>query len=88
MIGMLRGTVAELGGDGCILDVQGVGYQIHIPASLEGRLAEGAALTLYTHLAVREDALTLYGFASAPELALFRIARNVARAPFDRPRQP
>lgn len=51
----------------------GTGYEVHIPLSVFEQLpADGAMLTLYTHLAVREDAWELYGFASRFERAVFR----------------
>ena len=51
----------------------GTGYEVHIPLSVFEQLpADGATLTLYTHLAVREDAWELYGFGSRFERAVFR----------------
>ena len=70
MIAMLRGRVASAGIGELILDVGGVGYQVHVPAGTSVP-APGTELTLHTHLAVREDAMTLYGFADAGGRALF-----------------
>jgi Holliday junction DNA helicase RuvA len=51
----------------------GTGYEVHIPLSVFEQLpADGASLTLYTHLAIREDAWELYGFSSRFERAVFR----------------
>ena len=76
MIAMLRGTVVSSGLGDVILDVGGVGYQVHVPAgTLIG--PPGAQLTLHTHLAVREDAMTLYGFPDAGGRALFTILLGV-----------
>lgn len=72
MIGYLKGTVTHLFADYCFIDVQGVGYRVFIPASTRQELASGAAVTLYTYLAVREDALLLYGFYSPAEYDLFQ----------------
>lgn len=70
MIALLRGKVASAAPGEVILDVGGVGYQVHIPVgTVVG--ATGATLTLHTHLAVREDAMTLYGFPDAAGRALF-----------------
>ena len=70
MIALLRGKVVSAGSGDVILDVAGVGYQVHIPAgTVVG--ATGATLTLHTHLAVREDAMTLYGFPDPAGRALF-----------------
>ena len=70
----LRGTLTVLQPDFAVLDCGGVGYRLAIPAStfssLSPKLQKEALL--YTHLAVREDAMDLYGFASEEELELFR----------------
>ena len=72
MIGYLKGTVAQLSGEYCFLDVQGVGYRVFIPSSTRQQLAINATATLYTYLNVREDALLLYGFYSNDEYELFQ----------------
>jgi len=71
VIGMLKGKVWEIQEDKLILDVQGVGYLLNVPLQLLGKLRYGQELTLYTHLVVREDELSLYGFASLEEKRLF-----------------
>ncbi|MGB5606631.1 MAG: OB-fold domain-containing protein, partial [Gammaproteobacteria bacterium] len=63
MIGLLRGRILGKQPPGLLLDVQGVGYEVDVPMTTFYDLpAVGAEVTLYTHLAVREDAHTLYGF--------------------------
>lgn len=73
MIGSLRGTLADAGLDGAVLvDVGGVGYRVLVaPATVKALGEVGATVSLHTHLAVREDALTLYGFATSDERACF-----------------
>lgn len=73
MIGSLRGTLADARLDGSVLvDVGGVGYRVLVPPATVPALGlAGATVALHTHLAVREDALTLYGFATADERACF-----------------
>ena len=70
----LCGTLTVLQPDFAVLDCGGVGYRLAIPAStfssLSPKLQKEALL--YTHLAVREDAMDLYGFATEEELELFR----------------
>ena len=63
MIGSLRGTVLDrsLGGE-VLLEVGGVGYRVAVPSGAVGVLEPGAPAFLFTHLVVREDALSLYGF--------------------------
>ncbi len=80
MIGRLSGTLVERAADGtCILDVGGVGYEVSVPLGTLGRLpAEGAPLTLFVHTHVREDAITLFGFASLDDRAAFRTLLGVA----------
>ena len=71
MIARLRGAVAAVDADGLVLDVHGVGYRLLATQSAV-RLAEaGGEVALETHLHVREDALQLFGFASAAERELF-----------------
>ena len=73
MIGFLRGVLAAKKAPALLLDVNGVGYEIDAPMSTFYKLpAVGATVTLHTHLAVREDAHTLYGFHTEAERALFR----------------
>lgn len=73
MIGRLSGEVAEKQAPHLLLDVNGVGYELEAPMSTFFNLPEpGAKVTLYTHLAIRDDAHVLYGFATEPERALFR----------------
>ena len=72
MIALLRGRLAEKHPNRVILDVQGVGYDLHIPLSTFYVLGEPGAemvLRVYTH--VREDTLALFGFATAVEQAIF-----------------
>lgn len=73
MIGFLRGVLVAKKAPSLVLDVGGVGYEIDAPMSTFYKLpALGETVILHTHLAVREDAHTLYGFHSEPERALFR----------------
>ena len=56
-----------------VLNAGGVGYRIFIPVSTYERLPSSGECTLYTHLAVRENDMRLYGFATEAERVLFRI---------------
>lgn len=72
MIGHLRGTILEKHPNQVIVEAAGVGYDVQIPISTYTALAEpGATATLRIHTHVREDALLLFGFATAEEKALF-----------------
>lgn len=73
MIGRITGNVLDKTPPVVCIDVNGVGYEIDVPMSTLYNLPEkGAKVTLYTHLSVREDAHTLYGFSTAGERSAFR----------------
>ncbi|MBI4988727.1 MAG: Holliday junction branch migration protein RuvA [Rhodocyclales bacterium] len=73
MIGRLTGILVEKNPPQITLDVAGVGYEVDVPMSTFYHLpAAGEKVTLHTHLAVREDAHQLFGFASEAERAAFR----------------
>jgi len=78
MIGFLRGKVVLLNAEYCLLDVNGVGYRVYVPASTRSRLKIGEESTLYTHLSVREDAMLLYGFESQEEYQGFQLLISVS----------
>lgn len=74
MIAFLDGQLVEAQPTHVVLDVRGVGYEVLIPLSSFDRLpAPGQPVRLLTHLAVREDAHVLYGFATGAERDLFRL---------------
>ena len=73
MIGRLRGLLLEKRPPQILVDVSGVGYEVDVPMSTFCNLPEaGAEVTLLTHFVVREDAMLLYGFATAAEREAFR----------------
>ncbi|PLC51490.1 Holliday junction branch migration protein RuvA [Pollutimonas subterranea] len=79
MIGRITGTLLEKTPPVVCIDVGGVGYEIDVPMSTLYNLPEnGAKVTLHTHLAVREDAHTLYGFSTAGERSAFRLLIKVS----------
>lgn len=67
MIGYLEGKVVDLTPTGLYIDVSGVGYEVHISLNTYDVIQGKEQLKLYTHLQVREDAWTLYGFATLEE---------------------
>ena len=77
MIGKLTGTVDSITDEGVILDVNGVGYLVGCPASTLSRLAVGAHASLMVEMKVSQDAIRLYGFASAEEREWFRLLQTV-----------
>src|SRR3546814_832445 len=73
MIGRITGILLEKTPPIVCIDVAGVGYEVDVPMSTLYKLPEnGSKVSLYTHLAVREDAHTLYGFSSTSERSAFR----------------
>lgn len=79
MIGKLSGTLIDKAPPQIVVDVAGVGYEVDVPMSTFYELpAIGETLSLFTHLAVREDALQLYGFLTAAERQLFRSLLRVS----------
>lgn len=72
MIAFLSGKMAGRTADTAFIDVNGVGYAVGMPAADVAKLPErGEAVTVFTYLAVREDAVALYGFLSQEEKELF-----------------
>jgi len=79
VIGLLRGRVLHKQPPFLLLDVHGVGYEIEAPMSTFYALPAGEdSVTLYTHLAIRDDAHVLYGFTAESERALFRALLKVS----------
>ncbi len=79
MISSLHGKVESLGSDWATINVGGIGFQVYMPTSTLSALgAIGKEVQLYTHLHLREDNATLYGFASAEELTLFQTLIGVS----------
>ena len=73
MIGFLRGVLRDKQPPGLMIEVQGVGYEVEAPMTTFYDLpAVGETVTLFTHLAIREDAHTLYGFSKPSDRKLFR----------------
>ena len=74
MIALLTGRIAHKSPDHIILDVQGVGYRVHIPFSTYYELPEeGGTASLHIHTSVREDAILLYGFRTMLEKTFFQL---------------
>jgi Holliday junction DNA helicase RuvA len=79
MIGYLRGVLLESSFSQVIIDVNGVGYEVNIPLSTFDKLPlEGNEAELFVYTQVREDAITLFGFATKSERDLFKILISVS----------
>ena len=75
---MLRGTIGELGGTHAVVDVGGLGYKVFMTADALHGLWTGAGIELWTHLAVREDALDLYGFPARQDRDFFELLIGIS----------
>lgn len=79
MIASLEGKLEALGGDWITVNVSGIGFQVFTPTSTLSQLgAIGGEVKLYTHLHLREDNVSLFGFASTQELNMFKALLNVS----------
>ena len=77
MISFVRGKLVDILPTQATIDVNGIGYEVLIPLSSYDKMpAVGSDVKLLSHLAVREDAHTLYGFATTPERDMFRLLMN------------
>jgi len=79
MIASLCGKLESLSSDCAIINVNGVGFQVYMPTSVLSTLGTiGEEVRLHTHLHLKEDGVTLYGFGSADELTLFETLIGVS----------
>jgi Holliday junction DNA helicase RuvA len=79
LIASLEGKLESLGSDWIIVNVGGIGFQVFIPTTTLSQLENvGSDIKLYTHLHMREDNVTLYGFSSNSDLGLFTTLLNVS----------
>jgi Holliday junction DNA helicase RuvA len=85
MIAQLTGLVARIGGGFIVLDVHGVGYRVHVPVSVLESLpapkdvaTPPPPVTLVTHMLVREDDISLYGFLGESDLRVFELLLTVS----------
>lgn len=77
MIATLHGQISHIEDNALIIEVGGVGLRVFVPAPLRTKAKAGEMLFLFTHLQVREDALTLYGFESQADKDLFNTLLGV-----------
>lgn len=77
MIGSLRGEIIDKEEDRFLIEVAGVGYEVLAPVTLLDVLERGKHTQIFTHLHVREQELTLFGFTDKEELDLFRTLLKV-----------
>jgi len=79
MIARLKGKLEAKGKDHAVIDVGGIGFKVHVPASLlDSWEGTGHEVALFTHLHVRENELSLYGCGSQEELGIFELLLRVS----------
>ena len=80
MIAWLEGTLREKTPVRVVVDVSGVGYELHVPLSTSAELPDtGKTVSLHVHTVAREDALLLYGFATSYEKTVFELLLRANR---------
>ena len=77
MIATIRGEILQVEENAIVVEVGGVGLRVFVPVPTRTKLKAGESIFLYTHLIVREDSLTLYGFESTGERELFNTLLGV-----------
>ena len=77
MIASLQGKISQIAEDSLVVVVGGIGYRIYVPEQSRHQARRGETVTLFTHLAVRENSLTLYGFPTQDEVELFELLLKV-----------
>jgi Holliday junction DNA helicase RuvA len=78
MIASLSGRVSGIFKDSAVITVNGVGFHVFVPGPLLDQLHPGEIVNLYTHLVLRQDSLTLYGFENVESRELFEILIGVS----------
>ncbi len=78
MISFLRGQVLAKKPEAVIIQVNNIGYEVFVNQNFYAQLNIGATIEVYTHQYVREDTLSLYGFASLEELELFELLLTIS----------
>jgi len=72
MIASIQGKILFSGDDNLVVEVGGIGYLVYVPDILTATLRRGEKISLFTHLVVREDSLTLFGFQDKEQVFLFQ----------------
>lgn len=78
MISQIKGRLVEKTPTYVVVDCAGVGYLLHISLNTFSAIPDGEAILLYTHLSIKEDAHTLYGFIDKTEREIFRLLISVS----------
>ncbi len=77
MIGYIKGIVEEIFEDFILLDKDGIGFRIFIPSLFRNEIDYGEKVKIYTHMNVKEDSITLFGFKTREDLEVYRLLLTV-----------
>ena len=77
MIASLRGEITQIEDNALILDISGVGFRVFVPKPLLSKYVSGEIVLLITHMVVRENDLSLYGFETSSDRQLFNTLLGV-----------
>lgn len=77
MIASIHGNITQIAEDHLVIEVGGIGYRVFVPRPLPSQIRRGESVALWTHLVVREDALTLYGFSEPEQVEIFELLLGV-----------
>ncbi|MFV0441745.1 MAG: Holliday junction branch migration protein RuvA [Lachnospirales bacterium] len=78
MISFIKGEVVVLGSGFVVIENNGMGYHINVSMATLGKLPKDKEVKIYTHMQVREDDISLYGFAHNDELNMFKMLTSVS----------
>ncbi|MBT3338019.1 MAG: Holliday junction branch migration protein RuvA [Anaerolineae bacterium] len=78
MIATIRGEITQVESDALIVETNGIGMRVHVPATLREKMKTGESILLYTHFVVRQDAMSLYGFETLSERDLYTLLLSVS----------
>lgn len=79
MIGYIKGSISAIFKDSCFIEAGGIGYRVFISGKTRNRLDIGREAKLLTYMAVREDAISLYGFLYQEEYDLFLLLLSISK---------
>ncbi len=78
MIAYINGEITAVEEDRVVIEAYGIGYRVFVPSTEVEHLSVGDEVRLHTHLSMREDGMTLFGFSSRDALTMFRLLLGVS----------
>jgi Holliday junction DNA helicase RuvA len=78
MFSYIKGIVGEVGSDYLVVENNGIGFQVMTSCNVTASVSRGESITVYTHLNVREDDISLFGFTRRDELTCFKQLINIS----------